>query len=720
MQTAFKIKLALTLLIIIFTNISLLATIGSDWTSQSYYQLLAANNATNEFASGAFMDNGFYLTDKTTTGTQNSVYPYRGLINFNQGKFYLNRNMFCAGNTYFGQGGEIDGCGYTINLPQTPQTINFPDLNATKIFTGGSSTLAMVATVNSVSWSYDDKYIAGGANTGTSNLSVYTFLNNTLATVGTPITAGSNVTSVAWSPTNYYLAVGITNATNSITVYQWNGSTLTTIAGDRKNLTTGVNAVAWSPNGKFLAVSYATGASAAVQIYSYAGSGTLTAVGSAYVYGAAGDTTPNNTLSWQPNGSLLAIGKNHTTGYTGTLYVLAFNGSATPTLRGSLALAAGASTIGGVIFKPINSNSFNVAANYMSVAITSTNSVAKNLLYEYYAGSIQSTTRYSSAAETSVFNATSWSKDGMLCTFAGNSGTGNFRLCFAPENSFWYVNTNTYMIQSPTSLTTGANIQCSAFSNTSNNYIAVGTTTNLRVYFLNQLSTYRMAYLFNKTNLTLNSDLQLNSTVTVNGNCTINGNDNKLILGTNANLKIATGSTLNLQNIEIVGLNKSNLECLDNSGSIIIENSTLTVTSNFVFDAGSMLFNLGVKISGTNKFSYTSRMTSTINSYSMLYLDKSLTFSYAPVGAYRNLIYMPDNSAYLVLDGCTLHSSRTGLLLTSGQLFIDNSVALQSEGVARSQAIQFGNGTAKNDLAINLLAAAQLNITGRVEYANSF
>jgi hypothetical protein len=214
--------------------------------------------------------------------------------------------------------------------------------------------------------------------------------------------------------------------------------------------------------------------------------------------------------------------------------------------------------------------------------------------------------------------------------------------------------------------------------------------------------------------------MQLNSTVTFNGSCTINGNNNRLILANNANLTVATGSALNLQNIEIVGLKGSNLQCLDNTGSVIVEDCVLTLTSNFVFGKGSMQFSGDVMISGTNKFSYTSIMTSTINSYSTLYLDKNLIFSYSPAGAYRNLIYMQDNSAWMALDGCTLYSTRTGLQLTNGQLFIDNGVTLQSEGVASSQSISFGNGIAKNDLSINLLAAAQLNVYGRIEYANSY
>jgi hypothetical protein len=701
--------LIFTLLFLFKNNFTLSATIGTELAAQSYVSI----NQPNNIGSNCFLDNGFTMTGLSVTCTYDSAYPVRGLININPtSKLYLNRDMNCDSYTYFGYGGQIIGDGYTVNLPTNPQTINLPDPNAIRYLNGGVSTQSTSGSANAVSFSYNDQYIAAGLAAGASNLNIYGFSNGVLSASLRTISVGANnVITASWNPTNYYLAVGTNAGTNGLYIYQWSPSAQTLTQTSNPSITGVINCVAWTANGQNLAVSYATGASSAVQVYSCSAAGVLTAVGSPYVYGASGDTTPN-ALSWNTYGNLIALCKNN--GVGATLYILVLNGSS---LGLGYSIGASPSNLGAVAFRPINSNSFNVAVDFFSVAVSDSNSDAKNILFSYYAGAF--TYLYTTPNETLPFNATAWSHDGMLCAFGGNQGTGSLRLCFAPENGLYYLATNTYLIQSPTALSLGTPILSMQFSNTSNNYIVTGNGASVSVYYLGQLSNYNTTLSLNKTNLTLNSDLQLNTTVTFNGNCTINGNSNKLVLGSGAYLTVATGSTLSLQDIEIVGLNKSNLQCIDNTGSIMVENSTLTLTSNFVFGSGSMLFNMGVKISGTNKFSYTSKMTSTINSESILYLDKNLTFSYAPTGAYRNLIYMPDSSAYMILDGCTLHSSRTGLQLTTGQLFINNNVTLQSEGVVSSQSIAFGNNNAKKNLTINVLSDAQLNIYGRLEYQNT-
>ena len=112
-------------------------------------------------------------------------------------------------------------------------------------------------------------------------------------------------------------------------------------------------------------------------------------------------------------------------------------------------------------------------------------------------------------------------------------------------------------------------------------------------------------------------------------------------------------------------------------------------------------------------------MGSTINSLSTLLLDKGLTFSYAPTAARRSLIYMTDKTSWLYVDGCTLHSTRTGLTLTRGTVLFDNKVTLSGEGRYTSEAIQFGNGVASSDLDIRLLSGAMLDVYGRLEYQNT-
>ena len=112
-------------------------------------------------------------------------------------------------------------------------------------------------------------------------------------------------------------------------------------------------------------------------------------------------------------------------------------------------------------------------------------------------------------------------------------------------------------------------------------------------------------------------------------------------------------------------------------------------------------------------------MGSTIDFNSTLYVDNGATFRYAPTRVERDLLYMKDKSSRLFLDGCTLHSTKTGMRLTRGKLLLDNNVVFSSEGNAVSEAICFGDGTAANDLDIQVLADAQVNVYGRLEYENT-
>jgi len=246
-------------------------------------------------------------------------------------------------------------------------------------------------------------------------------------------------------------------------------------------------------------------------------------------------------------------------------------------------------------------------------------------------------------------------------------------------------------------------------------YIAVGDySKKVSVYEFDQST-----MLFDNTNLVFNSDAEFIVDTTFYGDCLVDGKGNRVFLNEDGLLKVASGSQLTLKNLELVGLEKSNMECLANDASLIIQNCKLTVTSDYTFDTGSILFKDDVVISGTNKFCFTSVIGSTIDSNSALYIDPGMTFSYSPQRANRDLLHMHDDTSWLYLDGCTLYSTKTGMRLTKGKLFIDNLVTLNSEGSAASEAICFGNGSANDDLSIHILAGAQLDVYGRLELQNT-
>ena len=239
------------------------------------------------------------------------------------------------------------------------------------------------------------------------------------------------------------------------------------------------------------------------------------------------------------------------------------------------------------------------------------------------------------------------------------------------------------------------------------------------VNFPASLVKWDYAYTYRDVSLLFDASLQLNAAWSFQNTCTINGQGNRITLGTSGEISVASGATLTLENVELEGIERTNLKCDSDDASLILKNSRIILSRDYEFATGSILFTRDVVLSGTNKFSYTTMMASTIDSYSTLYMDDSFTFSYAPNRPYRDLLFMNDDSSWLFLDGCTLHSTKTGMRLTRGKLFIDNQVTFSCEGSAASQAICFGDGTVANDLEIQLLSGAELNIYGPLEYENT-
>jgi hypothetical protein len=79
---------------------------------------------------------------------------------------------------------------------------------------------------------------------------------------------------------------------------------------------------------------------------------------------------------------------------------------------------------------------------------------------------------------------------------------------------------------------------------------------------------------------------------------------------------------------------------------------------------------------------------------------------------------MVDQSSQLKVDGSTIYSTPTGLQLINGTVLFDNLVTISSSGVVPSEAITFGDGIVADDLMVNILSAAEVNVYGQLEYKN--
>jgi hypothetical protein len=173
--------------------------------------------------------------------------------------------------------------------------------------------------------------------------------------------------------------------------------------------------------------------------------------------------------------------------------------------------------------------------------------------------------------------------------------------------------------------------------------------------------------------------------------------------------------------MNIFGLCANNIRGQGNASSITFKNANMYLSSNYSFTSGKIRFEEEVIISGTNVFEYRpTHINSGIAPNSTLYLNRGITFNYAPDSANRDLLGMTDKTSQLYLNGCTLKSTTTGMRLTKGTLLVDYINDLINYGaISNSEGFALGNGNAQDNIDIEILSGGSLNVlSGVLDYNN--
>ncbi len=165
------------------------------------------------------------------------------------------------------------------------------------------------------------------------------------------------------------------------------------------------------------------------------------------------------------------------------------------------------------------------------------------------------------------------------------------------------------------------------------------------------------------------------------GGARVNGFGYPLNLSSCTIGSVGQGS-VTLENIIFTGVKNKNIHCISDDSSITLRDCNLALADDFVFDSGAFNVENDVKVTGASGFCYqpSGLSTSTITANSMLYLDSGITFSYAPQTANKDLLAFTDKSSVLFLNGCTLKTSDTGMRLTKGSIYFDNTVTVSNVG----------------------------------------
>ncbi len=165
------------------------------------------------------------------------------------------------------------------------------------------------------------------------------------------------------------------------------------------------------------------------------------------------------------------------------------------------------------------------------------------------------------------------------------------------------------------------------------------------------------------------------------GNSSFDGFGNSLSLG-DFNIKIFEPAMVTLQNSALIGVKNNNIRCMNDYATIILRNCEVNLDDNFTFTVGGINFENDVKVKGNAIFSYepSGGRISTVAANSTLFFDEGVTFSYAPQTADQDLLAFTDKTAALFLNGCTLKATSTGMRLTRGSIYFDNTVTISTIG----------------------------------------
>lgn len=215
--------------------------------------------------------------------------------------------------------------------------------------------------------------------------------------------------------------------------------------------------------------------------------------------------------------------------------------------------------------------------------------------------------------------------------------------------------------------------------------------------------------------LVLHDQLALQSTLTFVGNTIINGQQNIIELGSQAKFWISNNTTVTLQNLVLKDIAPSSIVMEGTGSSLVLNNVDLWLDGDYSFTQGSIYFYNDVSLNGSaHTFSYQSGQQSYVTKQSMFTIDHGVTFRYDPSIANRNLIVMEDDTAHLYLNGCTLSSTPTGLMLTKGTVMFDGLITLSADGQTVSEAIAFGDASG-SDLTTITIPGANIQVYGYID-----
>jgi len=674
-------------------------TVGSNSSSSRQLRpFFRADDSGNEMFGFTVFEKGLSLENANTTCTFDAVFPISGDITLNGGTLYLARDAVFKNPFKIGPG-KIDGNSYSLEFPSNVSSIYLPSQNHNKLISlVDEETIG--DNVNDVSWSYDDKYIAVACDDfGGSELQIFYF-DGTDLTLKDSYNFGSiKGYTVDWHPSDYYLAVG-TSSGDELYTFSFNPQTEVLGQTDTANIGR-IYDVAWSPDGQLLAAGRYNQND--VQVYDVS-EGVLGYLHTCTLYSGGASLGTNYVqkqgLSWHSSGNYLATSfratLNSSTKYC--IKVFNYNGSYF-TDNGYF---EGTTSIVPVSFRP---NSYILAAG-----LSAGSKRVRLYSFDSTNGTITELTS-SAVSESRKIYDVEWKGD--LIAYLIDKSNSNYELKVSSfdssDNKLYVVSGYNY----------ASDLKTLSWSH-DGNYIATGGPADKLVV----LKFDDSPLIFKDIKLYFDSDIILTGSIIFEGSCILNCGRNILDITSDACITVTTGATLLLEDAIIKGLSGDNIKCVDDVGTLQLDDIIWIQEGDFNFSNGNLKFKNDVKMMGDHTFAYQTTKTSTLLTRSTLTLDVGFTFSYDPNCNSKDLIDMEDDTSMLLLNGATLHTTPTGMQLTKGKLRVLRDSFLSSEaGMVgdedTDEGITFGNDSSSDDLKCDILSGVTLHVLqGSLNYKN--
>ncbi len=214
---------------------------------------------------------------------------------------------------------------------------------------------------------------------------------------------------------------------------------------------------------------------------------------------------------------------------------------------------------------------------------------------------------------------------------------------------------------------------------------------------------------------------------TFSGDCQIRGVATKLVLDGTSRITVGPLSTLTLKDLKVAFKNADSISILDSASKIILENCDLILgSSGWNIPTGNIEIKGKVRFFGgsptdPNLYSvvtFSSSGTFKVMSESIMKLGKSVEFKYQPdpsldggltYNTKRHFI-LTDATSILELDGCTLHSTMTGMALDYGRLIVSDRSIFKIDGFNGNEA-EIGSA-----LEVYIKPSTTLVVTGTLVY----